>query len=86
MPEPKEIERPFKLKVEAMFRIGEIVFIRVDIKQRPKIVTAVSLRNDGTTYIVRHSDGDETEHADCELSLTEDTALKTKPTPTDDED
>lgn len=68
--------RPITIKIKSMFRIGEIVYMKTDVKQTPHMIVYIVLRDESVFYGIRYNGLDETEHMDCELSLGPDLTLK----------
>lgn len=46
---------------------GELVFLRTDQEQLPRIVTRITIAQSGTEYQLRHADRDGTWHQACEI-------------------
>lgn len=59
---------PKKIKVELDFDIEDIVFLKTDLDQYPRMVTGVLLRKEHPKYLIRYGDEEETEHSFFELS------------------
>ncbi len=63
------------IKVNNEFDLKQVVYIRHDINQYPRYVTAITIRQTGLVYTVACGIG-ESEHYDFELCDTPDILLK----------
>ena len=50
------------------FKIGDIVYLKTDTEQKPRIVTGILIRNDYVKYYITQCDV-ETSHSDFEMSI-----------------
>lgn len=72
------ISRPIKIKREVNFMVGEIVYLKTEPSQRPRIVIGYIIGEIGSAvcYILRFSDEGTSEHTEVEISLTQDILMK----------
>ena len=78
MSDTEEIQRPIKIKREVHFMIGEIVYLKAELSQYPRIVVGYAIGEIGAAvnYILRYSDEGTSEHTEAEISLTQDILMK----------
>lgn len=64
------------MKVESNYEIGEVVYLKTDKEQLPRIVTGFLVRKQITVYYLVHSDSQESPHYEYEFTREENTLIK----------
>lgn len=63
--------------VQNKFDLGQTVYLKTDVRQYGRLVTAITIRQTGLVYELALSD-DTSEHYDFEISDSEDIVLRQK--------
>jgi hypothetical protein len=54
-------------RIHVSHAIGQVVYLRTDMEQLPRIITRMTIAQSGVEYQLRYSDRDPTWHQDVEL-------------------
>jgi hypothetical protein len=74
----EEIQRPITIKRKVSFMIGELVYLKSELSQRPHIVLeyVIGTIDAPVKYSIRYADEGASDHAEIEISLTPDILMK----------
>lgn len=62
--------------IDSNYEIGDVVYLKTDVEQMPRIVTGILIRESTTVYYLSCVTS-ETTHYNCEISKDVDIVLKT---------
>jgi hypothetical protein len=64
------------MRIDNAHDIGEVVYLRTDPDQYPRLVTGLEVRPDGVLYLLSHA-GAETKHYPLEITTERDVLMAT---------